>query len=140
MVIHFTMPVLELIEQNPRVAVIVIAFAVTIFITVIRYYMTDRDKMKEIRERQKALRAEMKEFKHSPEKMLELNQKMLEDFPEQMRQSFKPMVITLIPILLIFGWMRSVFALTAIANSWLWWYIGASIIFSIILSKAFGLQ
>ncbi len=32
------------------------------------------------------------------------------------------------------------FALTAIADTWLWWYIGASIISSIALSKAVGLQ
>jgi uncharacterized membrane protein (DUF106 family) len=108
--------------------------------------MTDRAKMKEIRERQKQLRAEMKQYKNHPEKMMEINQKMLEDMPEQMRQSFKPMIITIIPILLLFGWMRSMFAATSLAGKWwifpIWlvWYIGASIIFSIILNKMMGLQ
>jgi uncharacterized membrane protein (DUF106 family) len=134
------MALIDMIQANPRTAVIVISLLVTVFITTVRYYLTDRDKMKEIKDRQKELRKEMKEFKHDPAKMMELNQKMLEDFPEQMKQSFKPMVITMIPILLIFGWMRGVFALTAIASTWLWWYIGASIISSIILSKAVGLQ
>tara|TARA_B100001971_G_C18021026_1_gene447386 strand:- start:84 stop:488 length:405 start_codon:yes stop_codon:yes gene_type:complete len=134
------MAIIDMIQANPRTAVIVISLLVTVFITTVRYYLTDRDKMKEIKDRQKELRKEMKEFKHDPAKMMELNQKMLEDFPEQMKQSFKPMVITMIPILLIFGWMRGVFALTAIASTWLWWYIGASIISSIILSKAVGLQ
>ncbi|MAG02414.1 hypothetical protein CMI42_03685 [Candidatus Pacearchaeota archaeon] len=134
------MAINDLIINNPRTSIILVALIVTIFITVIRYFLTDKEKMKEIRDRQKELRKEMKEHKNNPEKMMELNKKMLEDFPEQMKQSFKPMVITLIPILLIFGWMRATYALTAIANTWLWWYIGASIIFSIILSKAFGLQ
>ncbi len=134
------------IMSYPHVAIILISLAVTIFITVVRYFMTDRVKMKEIRERQKQLRAEMKQYKNHPEKMMELNQKMLEDMPDQMRQSFKPMIITLIPLLLLFGWMKSVYAATSLSGSlwifpvWLLWYIGASIIFSIILNKMMGMQ
>ena len=134
------MAITELIQNSPRISIIIISLIVTIFITAVRYFMTDREKMKEIKERQKELRREMKEFKDHPEKMMEINKKMLEDFPEQMKQSFKPMLITIIPIIIIFGWMKSVYAVTAIAGTWLWWYIGASIIFSIILSKSLGLQ
>lgn len=130
----------EWVMNYPHLAIILIAIVVTIFITLIRYFLTDRVKMKEIRERQKKLREEMKQFKHHPEKMMELNQKMLEDFPEQMKQSFKPMLVTIIPVLLLFGWMRAVFAGTAIASTWIWWYISASIIFSLILNKMVGLQ
>src|SRR3989344_4470548 len=121
------------IQQYPRIAIILISLVMTLFITVVRYFMTDREKMKEIRDRQKKLRAEMKLYKNHPEKMME-------DFPEQMRQSFKPMIITIIPVLLLFTWMKAVFVATAIANTWLWWYIGASIVLSIIVSKLFGLQ
>lgn len=134
------MAITELVQSSPRISIIIISLIVTIFITAVRYFMTDREKMKEIKDRQKELRREMKEYKDHPEKMMEINKKMLEDFPEQMKQSFKPMLITIIPIILIFGWMKSVYAVTAIASSWLWWYIGASIIFSIILSKSLGLQ
>ena len=134
------MAITDLIQTNPRSSIVFISLLVTIFITTVRYYMTDRVRMKEIRERQKELRKEMKQYRSDPEKMMELNRKMLEDMPEQMKQSFKPMLITLIPILLIFGWMKSTYAITDIASSWLWWYIGSSIIFSIILSKASGLQ
>lgn len=128
------------IISNPKTSIITISFFVTLFITVVRYYMTDKDKMKEIRERQKQLRQEMKEFRNNPDKMMEINQKMLEDMPEQMKQSFKPMLVTMIPILLVFAWMRSTYALTSLAGHWLWWYIGSSIVFSLILSKGFGLQ
>ncbi|MBS3093297.1 DUF106 domain-containing protein [Candidatus Pacearchaeota archaeon] len=128
------------IQQYPRIAIILISLVMTLFITVVRYFMTDREKMKEIRDRQKKLRAEMKLYKNHPEKMMKINKKMMEDFPEQMRQSFKPMIITIIPVLLLFTWMKAVFVATAIANTWLWWYIGASIVLSIIVSKLFGLQ
>jgi uncharacterized membrane protein (DUF106 family) len=125
---------------NPKGSIIAISFLVTLFITVVRYYMTDKEKMKALKDKQKALRVEMKEHKNDPEKMMEINKKMLEDMPEQMKMSFKPMLVTMIPILLVFAWMRSTYLLTSLAGSWLWWYIGSSIVFSIILSKGFGLQ
>jgi|TARA_Y100000296_G_C5039210_1_gene188942 uncharacterized membrane protein (DUF106 family) len=128
------------IISNPKGSIVAISFLVTLFITIVRYYMTDREKMKDIRMRQKELRAEMKEHKNNPEKMMEINKQMLEDMPEQMKMSFKPMIVTMIPILIVFAWMRSTYALTSIAGSWLWWYIGSSIIFSIFLSKKMGLQ
>ncbi len=134
------MPIIELIQTNPKISIIVVSFIATFFVTVIRYFMTDREKMQEIRERQKELREEMKKFKNNPEKMLEINQKMLEDFPEQMKQSFKPMIITLIPLLILFKWLLDIYSITSLSGSWIWWYIISSIIFSIFLSKVFGLQ
>ena len=128
------------IISNPKGSIVAISFLVTLFITVIRYYMTDREKMKDIRMRQKKLRVEMKEHKNNPEKMMEINKQMLEDMPEQMKQSFKPMIITLIPLLILFKWLWSAYELTSLSGTWLWWYIGSSIIFSIFLSKAYGLQ
>ena len=138
--------VVELMQANPRTSIILISLMVTIFITTVRYFMVDKDKMKEIKARQKELRKEIKLYKDNPEKMLELNQQMMEDMPEQMKQSFKPMLITMIPVLILFKWMFSVYSETALSGTsflfpvWLWWYIGSSIIFSIILSKSFGLQ
>jgi len=130
----------ELIVGNPRSSIIVLAFVVSFVLTIIRYYMTDKEKMKEIKERQRELRKEMKEFKDNPEKIMEINKQMLEDMPEQLKQSFKPMLVTIIPLLIMFAWLKSTFAETAIASTWIWWYIGASILSSIFFSKIFGLQ
>ncbi len=132
--------VMELIQIYPRTSIIVISVAVTIAITIIRYFMTDREKMKEIRERQKKLRQEMKQFKDNPEKMMDINKKMLEDMPEQMKMSFKPMIITLVPLLILFAWLRGTFADTVIASTWIWWYIGSAVISGIVVSKVMGLQ
>jgi uncharacterized membrane protein (DUF106 family) len=123
---------------NARISILVLSFLVTLFITVITYYMTDRVRMKEIRDKQKALRAEIKNYKDNPQKMMELNKKMMEDMPEQLKHSFKPMLITMIPIIIVFAWLRSTFA--TVLPSWFWWYIGSSIVFSIGLRKVFGLQ
>ena len=53
-----------------------------------------------------------------------------------MRHSFKPLLITMIPLLILLWWVRTLFAETAIATSWIWWYILAGIISSIIIRKA----
>ena len=55
---------------------------------------------------------------------------------ELLKHSFKPMLITFIPIIIFFNWVRGVFATTVIASSWLWYYIITSIVSSIILRKA----
>ena len=132
--------IIEYIESSPKMSIIVIALIVAIFTTTVRYYMTDREKMKVIRARQKELRKDLKKFRDNPEKMMEINKQMMEDMPEQMKQSFKPMIITLIPLLILFKWLWSAYELTSLSGTWLWWYIGSSIIFSIFLSKAYGLQ
>jgi uncharacterized membrane protein (DUF106 family) len=123
---------------NARISILVLSFLVTLFITVITYYMTDRKRMKELKDKQKALRIEIKKYKDNPQKMMELNKQMIEDMPEQLKHSFKPMLITIIPIIIIFAWLRSTFV--TILPSWFWWYIISSIIFSIGLRKVFGLQ
>ena len=134
------MPLTELIQNNPRTAIIIFAFIVTLFITVVTHFMTDKKRMKEIKAKQKALRLEITKFKDNPAKMMELNNQMMEDMPEQLKHSFKPMLVTIIPLLILFGWLRATFAITSIEGTWFWWYIGSSIIFSMILRKIFGLQ
>jgi len=140
------MAITELVQNNPRVAIVVLSFIVTLFITIVTYFMTDRVRMKEIRDKQKHLKKEIKKYKHDPAKMMELNKQMMEDLPEQLKHSMKPAIITIIPLFILFGWLRSVYAGTVLANkaflfpSWVWWYIGASILFSTILRKMFGLQ
>jgi uncharacterized membrane protein (DUF106 family) len=130
----------EIIIQHPKLSILVLSFLVTLFITIVTYYMTDRTRMKELKDKQKALREEVKKYRDNPQKMMELNKKMMEDMPEQLKHSFKPMIITMIPILIVFAWLRSTFALTSLAGSWLWWYILSSMVFSIFLRKIFGLQ
>lgn len=134
------MAITELIQNNPRIAIVVLAFLVTLFITIVNYFMVDKKRMKEIKDKQKRLREEMKQYKDNPTKMMEINKQMMEDMPEQLKHSFKPMLVTIIPLLILFNWLRATFAITAIAGSWFWWYIISSIAFSMILRKVFGLQ
>ena len=130
----------ELIQNNPRISMIVISFLVTLFITIVTYFMTDKVRMKELRDKQKRLKEEIKKHRDNPQKMMELNKQMMEDMPEQLRHSFKPMLVTIIPMMLLWTWLKGVYTITPIASTWFWWYLGASLVSSIILRKLFGLQ
>ena len=132
------MAIIELIQTYPRSSIIILSLIVALFITIVNYFMVDKTRMKELKDKQKRLREEMKKFKDHPEKMLEINKQMMEDMPEQLKHSLKPMLVTLIPLLILFSWLGKTFK--EILPSWIWWYIGASILFSIILRKIFGLQ
>ncbi len=117
-----------------------ISFLVTLFITIISHYFTDKKLMREIKDKQKRLREEMKQHKDNPQKMMEINKQMMEDFPTQMKQSMKVSLITIIPLLFLFNWLKVAFGQTAIATNWIGWYILASLIFSLILRKVFKLD
>jgi uncharacterized membrane protein (DUF106 family) len=134
------MTITELVQQSPTISIIILSFLVTLFITIVTYYMTDRERMKEIKAKQKALRKEIKQYRDNPQKMMDLNKQMMEDMPEQMKHSFKPMLVTIIPLLILFAWLRGTFAETTIASTWFWWYLGSSLVFSMSLRKIFGLQ
>lgn len=134
------MSITTLIQANPQTSILILSLLVTLFVTVISYYFTDRNLMKEIKERQKSLREEMKKYRDNPQKMMELNKQIMADFPNQMKQSMKVSLITLIPLIFVFNWLRVVFAGTTIASNWIWWYIISSIVFSIGLRKIFKLD
>jgi len=134
------MTINEIVLNNPRISIVVLSFLVTLFITGVTYFMTDRERMKEIKDKQKRLRKEIKQYRDNPQKMMELNKQMMEDMPEQMKHSFKPMIVTMIPLLILFAWLRGTFAESVIAGSWFWWYLGSSLVFSMSLRKILGLQ
>jgi uncharacterized membrane protein (DUF106 family) len=128
---------ITLIQSNPRTSIVIIACLITLATTLVTYFFTDKEKMRSMKEKQKAIQAEMKKHKDNPQKMMELNKKMLEDFPEQMRHMFKPLLITFIPLIFIFAWLRGTFTTTVIKSTWIWWYIIISIIASTVYRKLF---
>lgn len=129
----------SIIIAQPQICIIVLSLFVTIFVTIVSYYLTDRALLKSIKEKQKKLRAEMKVSKDNPQRMMEINKQMMEDFPTQMKQSFKTSLVTLVPLLLLFNWLRTVYATTTLTG-WIWWYIISSLVFSIALRKIFKLD
>ena len=132
--------IIEIIRAHPRLSIIAISAVVSLFISLINYLVLDKEKVKSMKARQKELQKEMKEHKHNQAKIMELNKELLENTMITMKNSFKPMLITIIPVLAVFWWIRGgVFEETVIASTWLWYYIGSALVFSLIFRKIFKL-
>ena len=127
----------ELIQIYPHISIIIFSFIVSFFITLVNYFILPKDKMHAMKARQKELQAEMKLHKDNPSKMMELQKEMMGQSMEMMKHSFKPMLITMLPILIFFNYLRGWYSATILGNHWIWWYIGASIAASIIFRKLF---
>lgn len=133
------MAFIETIQANPVISILLFSLAISLFITIVNYFVLDKEKMKNLKLKQKELQAKMKEHKDNPQKLAELNKEMMAGMGESMRHSFKPMLITIIPVLLLFGWINPIFKASSLGGSWIWYYIVSSIIFSMILRKVFKL-
>lgn len=129
------MALTNLITSNPIVSIISISFLVTLAMTLFTKYFTDQSKMKELKEKQKACQKELKENKGDIEAQKKIQKEMMGYSMDLMKHSFKPMIYTFIPLIAIFWWIRGIILETAIASTWLWWYIGTAIGSSIILRK-----
>jgi len=129
------------IQTNPKISIIAFSLVVSLFISLVNYFVLDKEKMHEIKRKQKALQEQMKIHQKAgnKEKMSEIQKQILSHSGDMLKHSFKPMIITLIPILIFFGYVRNVFATTSIANSWIWWYIGSAIVGSSVFRKVLKL-
>jgi uncharacterized membrane protein (DUF106 family) len=115
-------------------------FLISVFMTLAQKYGTDQATLKELKAEQKVLQAQMKEFKHDPAKVLELQKKQFEFIPIMMKHSMRPIIYTGIPLILMFRWFMDYFVPLEGFKffgffSWFWYYLILSIIFSTILRK-----
>ncbi|PIN73426.1 hypothetical protein COV20_04320 [Candidatus Woesearchaeota archaeon CG10_big_fil_rev_8_21_14_0_10_45_16] len=102
-------PVLRpLIDLSPFLAIVIISLAYALYATFVYKKMTDQPKLKEIKSKQKEFQRRMKELRSNPEEMMKVQKEAMsvnKDY--MMNASFKPkvMLATMLPALLIFGWM-----------------------------------
>ena len=129
------MAFIELIQAHPRVSILVFAAVISFFISLVQFFVMDKQKMRELKERQKRINADMKIHASNPEKRAELMRELSSSTMETLRHSFKPMLITFIPIILVFSFMKGIFADTIIAKTWIWYYLGGAIAASLIFRK-----
>ena len=134
-------------------SVIVISLILTLLVNLAVKFLSDQKAMKTLKEETKLLNEEMKKFKNDPSKYLELQKKAMQSNLEYMKHSMRPTLFTLLPLLLIFGWLRETFpreeilinlpfSLPLIGSSfgWLGTYILSSLIFNIIIRKVLKLN
>ena len=125
----------ELMKSYPKESVILVSIAVTLIMTLVSKYLTNQDRMRELKDVQKTCQIKLKENKDNAKKMAELQKQILECNMELMKHSMKPLLFTFIPLILLIGWLKGVYAETEIASSWLWWYIGSGILASLIFRR-----
>ena len=128
---------LTLIQQNPKVSIILIGTAISFFISLVNYFFLDKEKLRDIKARQKELQKEMKQHQKdgNHEKVMALNKELMPMMGQMMKHSMKPMLITIIPIIILFSFIKNVYVDTAIASSWFWYYLVAAIASSMIFRK-----
>lgn len=96
-----------LLKLSPLLAIFIVSLVISIIVTLVYKWMTNQKLMKELKEDIKKHQKEMKENKKDPKKLMEINKKAMEKNMKYMMQSFKPTIITIIPIFLIFAWLNA---------------------------------
>jgi len=131
------MIITNLINLYPKISITIISIFVTLVMTMITKYFTDQDRMAELKKIQDACKIRLKEKNLKPEDMSKINKEMFECSLQITKHSMKPILFTIVPLILLIGWLRGVYLETAIAKTWLWWYIGTGVASSLIFRKIF---
>jgi len=126
------MTIEELMIESPKYSIAIFSIVVTLISTLVQKRFTDQEHLKSLKKRQKEIQKEIKKTKE-PSVMQELNAEMLQLTGVMFKKSMKPMFVTLIPFLLLFVWLRGIYA--PVLSGWIWYYIGYSVVASIVLRK-----
>jgi len=123
----------ELMVSNPKVSIAVFSVIVTFLSTLAQKWLTNQEHLKSLKKRQKEIQKELRGCKDQC-LMKELNSEMMKLTGVMFKSSMKPMFATIIPFLILFAWLRGIYV-PVMGNSWIWYYIGYSLVASIVLRK-----
>lgn len=131
-----------LLNWNATWGMLIIVFIIALGTTIIQKYTTDQKALKELKDAQKALQAEIKKFQKegNTAKMMELQKQQFEFMPKMMKLSMASVVYTGIPFILFFRWFMDYF--NAIPEfrffgfiTWFWFYLIFTMVFSGFIRK-----
>jgi uncharacterized membrane protein (DUF106 family) len=91
----------------PIASIAIVAFAVTLFTSLVYKFVTDQAKMKILKTELKDLQNLMKSHRDNPQKLMEVQKQAMEKNMEYMRHSMRPTLFTMIPLILLFGWLNA---------------------------------
>ncbi|MBS3135352.1 DUF106 domain-containing protein [Candidatus Woesearchaeota archaeon] len=104
-------PVLgPLLLIDPLLSMFLISLGVSLLMVLIYKFTTNQELMKRLKEEMKAMQKKVRELKNNPDEMMKANKAMMDSNMKYMKQSFKSTLFTMIPLLLIFGWMAANFS------------------------------
>jgi uncharacterized membrane protein (DUF106 family) len=133
--VYFVMTFIEMMSASPKYSIAIFSVIVTLISTLVQKYFTDQEHLKSLKKRQKEIQTELKKCKE-PSLMQELNAEMLQLTGVMFKSSMKPMFVTIIPFLILFAWLRGIYD-PLLGGGWIWYYIGYSILASIVFRKVF---
>lgn len=106
----FIDPILSPLLRLPQVAaVLLVAFCVSMIMTLAYKWVTDQTLMRALREEIKKYQKQMKETSDTSQ-MLALQKKAMDANMKYMVNTLKPTLLTMLPLLLVFGWLSAHFA------------------------------
>lgn len=94
---------------NPLITLMLISLVMSFLITIAYKFFTNKEVLDMINKEVKENRDEAKRSKNNPKKIIELQRQLLSLNTKRMRQSFKPLLITIVPIIIVFRWVGSNF-------------------------------
>ena len=133
---------IEITEAGYIIALISMGLA--IMSALVRKAVLDQDKMRETKEKLKKYQEEMKKATKSGDtKKLQKSQaEMMKLTMENLKHSFRPMLITFVPFILVFTWLKdqygsagTVVSLFGFNLGWFWWYLLCAMTVSLIINK-----
>ncbi len=96
---------LPLLNKSPFLGILVFSLLITFIVTIAYKYLSNQVEMKRLKEAQKDFQDKMKAVRDKPEEMMKIQKEAMATNFEYMKHSLKPTLFTMIPILIIFGWM-----------------------------------
>jgi uncharacterized membrane protein (DUF106 family) len=130
------MTLTDLMLANPKLSIIILGLLVTLVMTLITKKVTDQNRMRELKEIQKKCQIKLKDAKGDVKKQAEIQKEIMQCSMELMKHSFKPTLITMIPVLILIWWVRSIYS--AVFPGWIWWYLISAMAASLIFRKIFN--
>lgn len=134
--------ILTITPAGKEIALIALGIALTS--SMVNKIVLDKEKMKEMKEKMSHHQKEMKKAAKSSDskRSQELQGEYMKMLMEHMKHSFRPAIITIIPFIVIFRWLRvtygeigNVATLFGISLSWFGWYLICVMIISMILNR-----
>jgi uncharacterized membrane protein (DUF106 family) len=105
---NFLDPVFNpLLALQPIYTILIVSVVLTALLTIAYKFLTNQKLMKELKTEMKSMQKQAKEFSSQPEKASEINKRMMEKNMEYMKQTMRSTLITMLPIILIIGWMSA---------------------------------
>lgn len=102
----FNPVLLPLMNKSPFLGVLLVSLVLSFVVVLVYKYFTNQQEMKRIKEAQKEYQQRFKDLKDKPDEAMKLQKEAMGKNFEYMKHSLKATLITMLPIILVFGWMN----------------------------------